>query len=446
MKKTQFFDDLFLTPRFFLVWGSTSMLFLGSFFFPVLMSFAKAITVLLIIITLLDYGLLFFTRRMLFISRKVPDLLSNGDENVVNLQINNQLQIPLQITIIDELPQQFQQRDFAIRTRISPLTKTAYTYTLRPTQRGEYAFGDIHVYASTFIRFTERRFTAMQEQTVKVYPSFTQLRHFQIHAMPDQHAQSGGRRQYRRGASTEFDHIKEYTRGDDARTINWKASARRNQLMVNAYMDEKSQQIYCLIDMGRLMKMPFQDLSLLDYSINAALMFSYVALQKDDKIGLITFGEKVKDLVQPSKVKKHFNLILETLYKQETRFLESNFADVHALVNRKAGQRSLLILFTNFETYTGFERQLPYLRALNQRHLLCVILFENSEVNRIHELRGDTLEDIYIKTIADKFIHEKKMIIRELKKHGILVIYTPPQKLTVNVVNKYLELKAKQYI
>jgi len=273
-----------------------------------------------------------------------------------------------------------------------------------------------------------------------------QLRKFQIKAIPDLQASSGGRRQFQRGMSTEFDHIKEYTRGDDARTINWKASARKNELMINSFMDEKSQQIYCLIDKGRLMKMPFNNLTLLDYSINATLMFSYVALQKDDKIGLITFGEKVNDVLQPSKAKKQFNFVMELLYKQETRFLESNYAELYNVVNKRCGHRSLLLLFTNFETLTGFERQLPYLKIMNQKHVLCVVLFENTEVTNIHTQRGDSIEDIYIKTIADKFIYEKKMIIKELQKNGILVVYTQPSKLTVDVVNKYLELKARQFI
>jgi uncharacterized protein (DUF58 family) len=446
MKKPHYLQDLFLTNRFFLCWGILGMLFVFSYFNPGLLLVSKAVFILLLLLVFIDYTVLFFTKSRILCLRKVSELLSNGDDNTIKLLINNSYGIKLNARIIDELPVQFQRRDFALSKLLLPNTKIEIPYTIRPTQRGEYHFGQVHVFISNLIGFVERRYSSLQDETVKVYPSFIQLKKFQIHTMPDRKAQSGGRVTYRRGISTEFDHIKEYNRGDDVRTINWKASARKDQLMVNSFMDEKSQHIYCIIDKGRLMKMPFEGLSLLDYSINAALMFSYVALQKDDKIGIITFSDKLNDVIQPSKSKKQFNTILESLYRQETNFLESNYADLYAKLNKGMGQRSLLILFTNFETYSGFERQLSYLRALNRKHLLCVVIFENTEVSRIHELRGDSMEDIYVKTIADQFTYQKKMIMKELIKSGILAIFTPPSKLTVNVVNKYLELKSRQII
>jgi uncharacterized protein (DUF58 family) len=446
MKFGHFIRDLFFTTSFFISWGFIALLFTLSYFLPSLFLISKAIFILLLVLTLVDFGILFFTKEKVECKRLVNDLLSNAEENTIKLIIKSNFPLQLYATIIDELPVQFQKRDFELKLKLSSESSIETSYHLKPTERGEYHFGAIHAYVSTRLQLIQRRFTSAEERSVKVYPSFLQLKKFQLKAIPDMQANSGGKRQFRRGLSTEFDHIKEYTRGDDARTINWKASARKNQFMINSFMDEKSQQVYCLIDKGRLMKMPFEQLTLLDYSINAALMFSYVALQKDDKIGLITFGEKINEVLQPSKAKKQFNYIMEVLYKQETQFLESNFADVYQLINKKAGQRSLLLLFTNFETFTGFERQLPYLKNLNQKHLLCVVLFENSEVTGLHEKRGDNLEDIYIKTIADKFIYEKKMIVKELQKIGILVVYTQPTKLSINVVNKYLELKARQFI
>lgn len=446
VQEKKLLGDLYISNRFFIASAIVCVFFILSYFHTSLLFLAKAFLFILMGLLLLDYVLLFFMPGTLEGSRATMDAMSNGDENDIELHVANSFSFPLHINIIDEIPFQFQERDFEIKKTIQANDSIIWNYKLKPTERGEYLFGDIQIFAKSLIGFAERRFTSLESTTIKVYPSYLKIKKYQFQSITDPMAKTGNRKNYRRGMSAEFDHIKEYNRGDDVRTINWKASARRNSLMVNSFMDEKSQQIYCVIDKGRLMKMPFDGLSLLDYAINASLMFSYVALQKDDKIGLVTFSESVNDVVKSAKNTKQFNKILETLYKQETRFLESNFAELYARMNRGLGQRSLLFLFTNFETYSGFERQFTYLKAINKRHLLCVILFENTEVSRIHDGRGDNLEDIYIKTIADKFSHEKQLIIKELQKAGILTIYTKPAHLSVQVVNKYLQLKAKQII
>ncbi len=375
----------------------------------------------------------------------MDDVLSNTDNNRISLELLSEFSLPLQINVLDELPVQFQERKFVISDTIKKLEEKTIRYLLRPTTRGEYHFGKTMVYASTSIGFIQRRFSTENDFMVKVYPSYLKLKQYSIRGVASRN-QITGSRKVRKGMSTEFDQIKDYVRGDDVRTINWKATARRSQFMVNTYMDEKSQQVFCLIDKSRLMKMPFDGVSLLDYSINASLMFSYVALQKDDKVGLITFSNKVNDLLKASKSKKQFSAIVERLYNQETEFQESDYGALQLAVKKDVGQRSLLLLFTNFETYVGFERKLPFFRMLNKKHLLCVVLFENTELKTIHEDRGNSLEDIYIKTMADKYNYEKKMMLKELRKNGILSIYSAPGDLSVSVVNKYLDLKTKRFI
>lgn len=437
---------LFFPARFYYSWGIVAVCFLVSFFYPTTLTLVSFVAIGLLLLTCVDLVLLFFTKGAMLGVRSVGKMMSNGDENRINLIIQSLYRLPIDVEIIDEIPVRFQERNFTIRTTFQAKGKQNLYYVLTPKERGEYEFGDIHILVTTILGLAQRRFTIEHSETVKVYPSFVNLKRFQLHAMPDRQAESTGQRKYQKGASTEFDHIKEYTRGDDIRTINWKASARRNQWMVNSYMDEKSQQVYCLIDKGRLMKFPFDGLTLLDYAIHASLMFSNVALQKDDKIGLITFADKVHEVLQPSKNKKHFNSILEMLYKQKTDYLDSDFEALYATLSRKSGQRSLLMLFTNFETYSGFMRYLQVLRAMSRKHLLCVIFFENTEVSKLTSSTAESLEDVYKQTIAEKFMYEKKLIVKELQKHGIISIYTQPKNLTVQVVNKYLDLKAKQFI
>jgi uncharacterized protein (DUF58 family) len=258
--------------------------------------------------------------------------------------------------------------------------------------------------------------------------------------------QSGVKRIRKLGHSMEFEQIKEYVRGDDYRTINWKATARRGDLMVNNFTDERSQQIYCVINKGRVMKMPFEGMTLLDYAINTALVLSGVALQKQDKAGLISFSQNIDAFIPADKKPTQINQVLEALYRQETNFMEPDFERLFSVVRNRITHRSLLILFTNFESIESLERELPSLKKLAHYHLLMVVFFENTELRQITESKVTTTEDIYIKTIAGKYRYEKQLIARELQKHGIISVLSTPDKLSINSLNKYLELKNRQSI
>jgi uncharacterized protein (DUF58 family) len=292
-----------------------------------------------------------------------------------------------------------------------------------------------------------RRIVASTEQTVKVLPSYLQLRQFELLAYSNNLSEAGSRKIRKIGHSLEFEQIKEYVTGDDIRSINWKATARRGgELMVNNYTDERSQQVYCIIDKGRVMKMPFEGMTLLDYAINATLVLSKVALIKQDRAGLVTFAENIGHFLPADRKAAQMGNILEALYNQQTKFLESNFEKIYALVRTRITQRSLVILFTNFESLSGLQRQLPYIRSIARNHLVLVVFFENTELRQLTEDKADSVESLYTKTIAEQFAYEKKLIVKELQQHGIFTILTAPQNLTVNTVNKYLELKARQAI
>ena len=227
---------------------------------------------------------------------------------------------------------------------------------------------------------------------------------------------------------------------------NWKATARRGGLMVNNFTDERSQQIYCVINKGRTMKMPFAGMTLLDYAINASLVLSNTALMKQDKAGLITFAESLDVFLGADKKPGQMNVILEQLYKQQTHFLEPDLEKLFSVIRNRITQRSLIILFTNFESFESLERELPSLKRIAHYHLLMVVFFENTELKQLKDSKASTIEDIYIKTIAEKYLFEKQLIAKELQKNGIIAVLTTPEKLTINALNKYLEIKNRQSI
>ncbi len=405
-----------------------------------------AFLLLFLIISAIDYYLLFSKGKGIFAVRSHSERLSNGDVNALKIYTENFYRFPVYLNVIDEIPHQFQRRDIQFNLTLQPGEKKIIHYELRPVKRGSYHFGKIQVFVNTPLRFFSRRYSLGQDAEVPVYPSYLQLRKYQLMAISSRLSEIGLKKMRRLGHSMEFEQIKEYVIGDDYRTVNWKATARKGQLMVNNYTDEKSQQVYCVIDKSRVMKMPFEELSLLDYSINASLVLCNVALVKQDKAGLITFAENIGTFLSAEKKASQMQAILEALYNQKTRYLESDFERLYIMLRRKVTQRSLIVLFTNFESLTGMRRQLPYLKKIAENHLLLTIFFENTELSNFIAKPAGNLETVYTKTVAENFAFEKKLIVKELKQNGILTILTPPQLLTVNAVNKYLEIKAKQMI
>jgi uncharacterized protein (DUF58 family) len=438
--------SLYFNDRFYWIGGVVVIVFLLSFFNPVILLPTK--------IFLLTYGVIFITDlAFIFLfggkpvaAREIAERMSNGDKNLVTVVVKNNYPFRIKMEIIDELPEQFQARNHFFKTRFNAGEEKKFPVLLRPVERGEYHFGNILIYASSLLGFVCRRFEIRAEQMIPVYPSFFQMRKYDLIAKEANTNEAGTKKLRKLGLSLEFEHVKEYTRGDDMRIINWKATARKGDLMVNNYLDERSQQVYCIIDKGRLMKMPFDKLSLLDYAINSSLVTCNVSLQRHDRFGLVTFSDKIGTVLPAEKKPVQLQNVLQMLYNQSTRFLESDFEMLYKQVRANIRHRSLLILFTNFESLSGMERQLPYLRMIARHHLLLVVFFENTELNQLTLKKAKDIEGVYVKTIAEKFAHEKRVIVKELQNHGIMSILTSPENLTINTVNKYLELKARQAI
>ncbi|WP_026755443.1 DUF58 domain-containing protein [Sediminibacter sp. Hel_I_10] len=436
----------YIQNRFFYACIGLMILFVLSFVFPRLFNIVKLLLLLLATLTILDTIILFAAKRGVVGKRLLPEKFSNGDQNPIHLEISNYYTFNVNVTIIDEIPEQFQVRDFSILRKLDASSTSQMAYELRPVERGEYHFGKLNIYVTSVFGFVARRFTTDQNAMIPTYPSFMQLRKYGLMAISNNLHQYGIKKIRKIGHTMEFEQIKEYVLGDDLRTINWKATAKRNQLMVNQFQDEKSQPIYSVIDKGRAMKMPFDGLTLVDYAINAALVISNVALKKQDKAGILGFSKKVENIVVAERRTSQMNLILETLYNVKTDFYETDFSRLYADVKRHIKQRSLMLLYTNFETLDGLHRQIPYLKGIAKNHLLVVIFFKNTELNTLISGKAETVQQAYDKVIAEKFAYEKRLIVSELQKYGIQSILTTPQDLTLDTINKYLEIKARGLI
>ena len=439
----QFFSNIVLGTRFYAYFGLIAVLFAFAYKFEGLYAIALYLLLIGLLATIAELVFLFFKKMPFSAVRTLTNKLSLGDDNQVSLAIQNNTRLVWSFMVIDELPYQLQERNFALYTTLLPKKVVDLRYSIHPVKRGDYDFGDILLFTGTILNFVKRRVRIPAHTVVPVYPSIIQMKKFEILSLPNAMRHYGIKKVRRIGHSYEFEQIKNYNIGDDVRNINWKASAKANGLMINQFEEERSQQIYCVIDRSRVMKMPFNDLSLLDYAINASLVISNTALNKRDRAGLISYAETIDSRIKADNKNGQLNRILKSLYNEKQSTGEANYELLYHGIRSMVKTRSLLFLFTNFESLYSLKRVLNLLRRLNRSHLLVVIFFENSELKKYTEEESLDLKEVYYKTAAQEFIHDKEQIALELRKHKIQTIYTKPEDLSINVLNKYLELKAR---
>lgn len=436
----------FIHLRFFKAIGIIITVFILAFPYPIILPFAKALVVIFLSFCVLDALILFKSKAPFIGSRELPRIMSLGNEIAIYLELKNESNLTYNLTVIDELPYQFQQRNNRETIKLDKGETKKLKRYIRPVTRGIYQFGNVQLFMTSSISLIERKYTLALEKNVPVYPSILDVKKYELHASTKLNNYLGIKKIRRLGHSYEFEQVSEYNQGDNYQHINWKATSKTRKLMINRYTDEKSQPIYSVIDKSRYMKMPFNDLTLLDYSINASLVISNSVLRKDDKAGLITFSDTIESHIRADRRRDQLGRILETLYKESETKVEANYERLYTFIQKQVATRGLLLLFSNFDTVYALERVMPVLRKLNKIHLLVVIVFENTELEEFYNQTASNMQDIYDHTIARKVASEKQQVIYQLRQYGIQVVYTKPENLSLDTLNKYLELKSRGMI
>ncbi len=435
--------QIYLHQNVFYVGGLAAMCMALSFSFEFLWNISLGILALLAFIMLIQLVLLFFTHIHVSAKRKLPEVLSLGETQSIGITISNESVLKLAISLTETLPYQLGIRNSTHDLTLASKATKHIDYKIRPTVRGVYTFGNNFIFIRTSFPLIERRLTQICDESIDVYPSIIQMKKFELYASKRLTNDEGVKKTRRLGHGAEFEQIKQYVPGDDPRTINWKASARTGHVMTNHYHEEKSQPVYQILDTSRSMKMPFNDLTLLDHSINSALALSNIILKKGDKTGLISFDKGVNTFLDANNSSYQLKLMLRNLYAQKESTHEANYELLFYSTRKYITKRSFCILYTNFESIYALQRVMAQLTAISKRHLLLVVLFENTELTEFSQKPAKALHDIYDQTLAKKVSREKALIHSELERHGIMNISVTTETLTADVINKYLEVKSR---
>lgn len=418
-------------------------MYVAAFSIPNLEFIADVTLASLFGVTAIDTLLVFSNREPIHVQRTWQERFNLGETNKIKLKVENLSNQPFHFILYEGFPIEMQERSRSFGGMLAAGGERTFDYIFTPKSRGEFSFGDITVRIRSVFFLVSRRVEISASGKFHVYPSVLQMKKYELLVFHQQKVNSGIKKIRRLGNNSEFEQIKNYIQGDDLRTVNWKATSRKNELMVNQYQEEKSQSVYCIIDKSRNMEMDFDGLSFLDYSINASLVLSNIAIRKGDKAGLITYSDKIGTVLPAERSAGQMRRMIEALYNQRTRFKEASYDLLYQSIRRSVRSRSLIVLFTNFESEFTLKRALPILRQINQKHVLVVVMFENKELQDLAFGETDSLLEVYQSTVAERMISYKSMLAQTLRQNGIHTVLTLPEDLSVNTINKYLELKAK---
>jgi uncharacterized protein (DUF58 family) len=385
------------------------------------------------------------------LSRENDEKLSLGADNTIRILVTwavgrargGAAGSPIRFVLRDEPPADFITSETFLAGEVAPGDTAEVSYTVCPLRRGDYRFGGCNLRWRGVLGLTVRQHRYPIEEPVKVYPNLLEVRKYELLARRDQLFEIGLKNARRLGEGTEFERLRDYERDDDYRRINWPATARLHRPITTDYQPERSQSVIVMLDAGRLMTAPLGPLSKLDCAINTTLLLAYVAITRGDRVGLLTFADSVTNYWEPNKGRRQFLALLEALYRVQPQQVEADYMRASAYLSTRRSKRSLVVLFTDIidarqagEMVRGFGRLAP-------RHLPLAVTMADNEVLGMAGAMPADAQEMYEKVVAQRLLDDRAAALDRLERLGAMTLDVPADKLTVSVVNKYLELKAR---
>jgi uncharacterized protein (DUF58 family) len=389
---------------------------------------------------LADYRLTQRTHRLSG-KRVLSDRLSIGRVNQVDLSLENHGGSALQCVVRDDSPQTIESDSTEFVLALPPASKANLHYLLTPRSRGLYKFGDIHVRYLSFFGLFWRAARIKAECEVKVFSDLKALQELSIKLSCS--SELGEMHQRRRGRGTDFASLKEYTVGDDSRSIDWKGTARQDRPVVRLYEAEQEQNLLILIDAGRMMVSDLEGLSRFDHALNSALALALAGLSRNDQVGLGIFADKPRLYLPPRRGKGHLKRLLESSFDVKPAMVEPDYVGCLSYFAAAQKGRSLMVVLTDLTDPAGSQTLLTGLASLSPRHLPFCVTLKDRQLDGIASVRSISAGQIYRKAVATDLISQRELALSVLVRRGCLVLDCPPQELSDKLVDRYLEIKAR---
>ena len=393
---------------------------------------------MLLLLTAIDY--IRGGKRKITVQRQPLDPLSIGRKNPVTISVENSGPTAI-AKIKDDYPAPFLATDELKTAQVLPQGNTQLSYQVHARQRGEYRWGKVNVRQLCPWQLTWHQWTVGQQETVTVHPDLMGLKSLTIRLAQ---ATTGNLRQMRKlGLGTEFRELRDYQAGDDLRYLDWKASARRGIPLMRVLEPEREQTVIILLDRGRLMTAWVQGLQRFDWGLNTSLALAVAALHRGDRLGIGVFDREVVGWLPPERGLQYLPKLLKTLSPIQPVLQEPDYGTAIGQLVQQQTRRALVVCITDLIDPTASRELLTALTQLAPRYLPFCVTLRDPQVDQLAHAPATTVSGAYQKAVAINLLQQRQLALVKLRQKGVLVLDAPADKVSEQLVDRYLQLKAR---
>ena len=378
------------------------------------------------------------------VQRNCQGIASLRKPHSVSISISNVGSRHHHLEIRDGVPTDFDAQPFQFEASLPARSRTALKYEFRAARRGAFEIDAVYCRVQSRLGLWCRHLSYPHVTTIKVYPDLKQLSEYALLARTNRLNLMGVRRTRRIGQDNEFERLRDYTLDDNYRHIDWRSTARRNKLTVKDFQTNQSQRVVFMLDCGRMMTNVAAGNSLLDHSLNAMLMLSYVALSQGDSVGLVTFSDRIHSSVPLRSGRNQMNHLLHAVYDRFPQLVESRYEEAFLHLSARCRKRSLVVLITNIIDDVNARQIQRYLSLFSKRHLPLAVVLRDHQLYDAVNPPSDTNASVFRRAAAAEVLSWRHQALTDLGHQGVLVLDTFPESMTAPLINRYLEAKARQ--
>lgn len=383
-------------------------------------------------------------------SRSMLRIASLGKPHEVEIELVNKSTRKVKVSVKDDLHDAFKATPAKFDTTVEPRSRAIFDYRVVSDTRGKYSMNYVFAKVLSFGGLWKGLYKLPVESMLYVYPDMRQIAEYDLLARTNRLSLVGVRRTRKIGQDNEFERLRDYTTDDNYKNIDWRSTAKRRKLTVKDFQTSQSQRIIFMLDCGRLMTGMSGRFDMLDHALNAILMLSYVALKQGDAVGLVCFSDKVHSFTPPRTGLRHINHLLNATFDQKASYVESRFDDAYFYLQRNCPKRSLVVLVSNVLDEVNANQILQFTSQLTGRHLpLCVFARDHDlyqMVDNYSDRPNASDKALYEAAASASILSWRKQVITDLQHKGVLAIESFPEDMTAQLVNQYLEIKARHLL